>query len=93
MHCIIRKTKTRVYLSVYQTKCISNLNPTLVWSIAKKVPPYSNISKKCLLCFYKKRKIVFNYLRPDELLNKRSELILKCCYANKFLLRNYKANH
>ena len=67
-----------------------NLIATLVWSIAKKVPPYSNISKKCLMSLHEKLEII-NYPRPDELLNKRSELISKCCHANKFLLRNYKA--
>ena len=36
----------------------SNLNSTLVWSIAKKVPSYSNISKKCLLCLHEKLEII-----------------------------------
>ena len=36
---------------------------------------------------------IFNYPRPDELLNKKSELISKCCHANKFLLCNYKTKH
>ena len=70
----------------------SNLNQTLVWSIVKKVPPYSNISKKCLLYLHEKLEII-NYPRPDELLNKRSELISKCRHASKFLLRNYKTKN
>ena len=70
----------------------SNLSPTLVSSIAKKVPPYSNIPKTCLLCFLEKLEII-NYPRPEELLNKRSELISKCRHANKFLLPNYKTKH
>ena len=77
---------------IWELKETSNLSPTLVWSIAKKVPPYSNICKKCLLCLYKKLEII-NYPRPDELLNKRSELISKCQHANKFLLRNYNTKH
>ena len=36
---------------------------------------------------------IINYSRPDELLNKRSELISKCRHANKFLMRNYKTKH
>ena len=64
--------------------------PTLKWSIVKLVPPYSNISKICL-CLHQKLKIV-NFEDQDHLLNKRSELISKCRHANKYLLRNYKAN-
>ena len=33
------------------------------------------------------------YLNPDELLNKRSELVSKCRHAKKILLANYKANN
>ena len=77
---------------IWELKKTSNSSPTLVWTIAKRVPPYSNISKKCLLCLHEKLKII-NYPRPEELLNKRSELISKCRHANKFLLRNYKTKH
>ena len=61
---------------IWKLKETSNSSPTLVWSIAKKVPRYSNISKKCLrlLCLHEKLEII-NYLRPEELLNKRPELI------------------
>ena len=40
---------------IRKLKETSSLSPTLVWSIAKKVPPYSNISKNCLLCLHEKR--------------------------------------
>ena len=39
---------------IWELKETSNSSLTLVWSIAKKVPPYSNISKKCLLCLHEK---------------------------------------
>ena len=61
-------------------------------SIAKKVPTYSNISKRCLLCLHEKLEII-NYSQPEELLNERSELISRCRHANKFLLRSYKTKH
>ena len=77
---------------IWELKETSNSSSALIWSIAKKVPPYSNISKKCLLCLHEKLEII-NYPRPEELLNKRSELISKCRHANKFLLRNYKTKH
>ena len=48
---------------IWKLKEASNLSPTLVWSIAKKVLPYSSIIKKCLLCLHK---TLDNYLRPDE---------------------------
>ena len=59
---------------IWEIKKRSNSSPTLVWSIAKKVPSYSNISKKCLLCLHEKLEMI-NYPRPVELFNKRSELI------------------
>ena len=77
---------------IWELKETSNINPTLVWSIAKKLPPYSNTSKNCLLRLHEKPEI-FNYPRPDELLNKKSELICKCCRASKFSLCNYKTKH
>ena len=58
----------------------------------QKLPPYSNISKKCLLYLHEKLKII-NGLRPDKLLNRRSKLTSQCCHASKFLLPNYKTNH
>ena len=64
--------------------------PTLKWSIVKRVPSYSNITKRCRLCLQEKFEII-KYPRPDELLNKRSELISKCRHANKYLLCNYKS--
>ena len=77
---------------VWGRKETSNVNPTLVRSIVKKVPLYLNISKRCLLCLQEKPKII-NYPRSDELHNKRCELKFNCRHANKFLLRNYKTNH
>ena len=68
---------------------MSNSSLTLVWSIAKKVPPYSNISKKCL----QEKLEIINYPRLEDLLNKRPELISRCQHANKFLLCNYKTRH
>ena len=46
-----------------------NSSSTLVLSIARKVPTYSNISKKCLLCLDEKLEIIIlhqrNYLTKD----------------------------
>ena len=40
---------------IWEIKKTSTLNPTLVWSIAK-LPPYSNISKKCPYIWYSREK-------------------------------------
>ena len=77
---------------IWEIKKEYNEMPTLIWSIVKSVPSYSNISKKCLLYLHEKLEII-NFEDQDHLLNKRSELISKCRHANKYLLRNYKANN
>ena len=70
---------------IWELKETSNSSPALIWSIAKTVPSYSNISKKCLLCRHEKLELI-NYPRPEELLNNKSELISRCRHANKFSL-------
>ena len=54
---------------IWELKETSNSSPTLVWSIAKKVLLYCNISKKCLLCPREKLEIIIldprNYLTKD----------------------------
>ena len=69
-----------------------NVFPTLTWSVVKSVPGYSNISKRCLLCLTEKV-LIATYQIPEELLNKRPELMAKCRHNNKFLLSNNKSNH
>ena len=76
---------------MWHLKSVSSETRHLKWSVLRCVPPYSNISKKCLLCLYEKLEIV-TYQNQKELLNKRSELLCKCRHANKFLLKNYIIN-
>ena len=45
---------------IWELKETSNSSPTLVRSTAKKVLPYSNISKKCLLCLHETLEIIKN---------------------------------
>ena len=47
-----------------------NQIPKLTWSIVRFAPSYSNISKRCFLCFHEKL-LILNYHNPVELLNKR----------------------
>ena len=83
--------KTTLSSHMWYLESVSSETTNLKWSILRCVPPYSNISKKCLLCLCEKLEIV-TYQNLKELLNKRSELDCKCCYANKFLLKNYTSN-
>ena len=64
----------------------SNKDFSIKWSIICRARPYSNITKKCDLCTTEKLMIINS--KPDELLNKRSELISKCRHENKYYLRN-----
>ena len=47
--------------------------------------------QECQLCLQEKFEIL-NYPNPNELLNKRSELISKCPHVNKLLLSTYKSD-
>ena len=58
----------------------------------RQAPPYSNISKQCLLCLLEKLAIALNP-KPEELLNKRSDMISKCLHLTKFLLMNFNSNN
>ena len=53
---------------------------------------YLNISKRSLLSFHEKLAIAL-YPNPEELPNKRSEMIPKCCHLIKFLLMNFNWNN
>ena len=87
----LKMSNTTLANPVWDLKLKHNVTPTLKWYILKSVAPYSNITKKCRLCLQEKFEIL-SYPNPDELLNKRSELVSKCRHMNKFLLANYKAN-
>ena len=84
--------KTMLSSYMWHFKSASRETPKLQWSFLRYAQPYSNISKKCLVCLYEKLEI-FCYQNQKELLNKRHELICKCHHANKFLLKNYTGNN
>ena len=75
---------------IWQLKRKGITTPTLSLSIVKEMTSYNNILKSCKLCLYEKYSIL-NYPVQKELLNKRSELIQKCCHQISFLLANYKS--
>ena len=67
-----------------------NVAPALAWEVLRTAKTYSNITKRCSLCLHEKLAII-TYPYPDELLNRRSELITKCKHENKFLLKNFNS--
>ena len=50
--------KTTLSSYVWHLKSVSSEISNLKWSVLRCVPPYSNISKKCLLCLHEKLEIV-----------------------------------
>ena len=86
-----KKHKNDTALSSYLWDLKENHNqiPKLAWSVVRFAPGYSNILKRCLLCLQEKL-LILNYHNTAELLNKRSELMVKYCHENKFLQSNYK---
>ena len=85
------KNNTKLSSYLWDLKENHNKIPKSTCSIVRFAPGYSNISKTCLLCLHKKL-LIINYHNPAKLLNKRSELMVKCRRENKFLLSNYKGN-
>ena len=81
-------SKTTLSAYVWEMKEKEKITPTLTWSILKTAPSYNNISKKCPLCLQEKLEIIL-YKKPEELLNKKSELISKCRHVNKFVLAKF----
>ena len=58
-----------------------NKDFNIKWTIVCRARPYSNITKRCNLCTTEKLMIINS--KPDELRNKRSELISKCLHENE----------
>ena len=73
---------------VWETKRAIDQIPSLNWSIITVLPAHSNITKRCHLCLYEKYAII-KYSDPENLLNKRSEIISKCPHQRKFLSSNH----
>ena len=61
--------------------------PTVTWRIIKQLPGYNPATKRCMLCLGEKMEILER--DPENLLNKRSELISTCRHRNKFKINKY----
>ena len=75
---------------VWEMKKRKNVAPALTWEALRTAKTYSNITKRRSLCLHEKLAII-TYPYLDELLNRRSELVLKCKHHNQFLLKNFNS--
>ena len=64
----------------------SNRSYNITWNVVKHATPFRSGAKACGLCLAEKLQIM--QAKPGPLLNKRSELVSKCRYKAKFLLKN-----
>ena len=63
-------------------------NYTIDWLIAMKAHPSICGTRKCDLCLCEK--LMIARANSASLLNKRDELVSKCCHMNKFTLKCFK---
>ena len=82
------QSETTLSSYVCETKRAINQILSLKWSVITVLPAYSHIPKLCQLCLYGKYAII-TYPDPEKLLNKRSEIMSKYPYQQKFLLSTY----
>ena len=68
------QSETMLSSYVWETKRTIDKIPSLKWSIITVLPAHSNITKYCELCLYKKY-VIITYPDPENLLNKRSEIM------------------
>ena len=59
---------------VWEMKKRKNVAPAITCEVLRTVKKYSNITKRCSLCLHEKLAIL-TYPYPDELFNRRSELV------------------
>ena len=84
--------ETKLSSYVWHLKETLDLTPDPKCSVVRCATPYSNISKKCLLCLCEKL-VIITYPRQQKLLSKWSELFCKCCHENKYLLKNFRVDN
>ena len=65
----------------------ANKTSNISWEILGTQKSYSQSSKRCLLCLNEKLAIALH--KGDNILKKRSEIISKCRYRNKYRLASY----
>ena len=80
------KNDTQLSNKLWKIKA-SKEEPVLVWKMLGQYQPYNVNTKRCLLCLNEKLQIAI--YRRNNMLNKRTEIISKCRYRNKYALASY----
>ena len=78
--------ETTLLSYVWYVKETLDVTPNL-----KCATPYSNISKKCILCLYQKL-VIITYPGQHEFIYKRSVPFCKYRHENMYLLKNFRVN-
>ena len=75
-------------LSTYGNGIEREIHYFINWDIAMKAQKYICRCRRCDLCICEKPLITRGH--PNVLLNKRDELVSKCCHRNKFTLKCFQ---
>ena len=77
-----QKNAHKTTLSTYVWKLrTEGATPSLSWSIVRRAPSYSKETGICQLCLHEKT--ITLLADPQQSLNKRNEIIAKCCHRDK----------
>ena len=78
------KNDTKLSVEYWNLKA-RNSNPKVTWAVKNQFSAYNPQSKRCSLCLNEKLEILED--KETNLLNKKSEIILKFRHQNKYMLR------
>ena len=89
--CCVTRPLPKNGSCMWHLESLSSETLNLTWSVLRCIPPYSNISKKCLLFLNQKLEII-TYQNQKEVLNKRTELLCKYLYVQNSFLKKCIGN-
>ena len=78
------KNDTKLSVEYWNLKA-GNSIPKVTWAVKNQFSAYNPQSERCSLCLNEKCEILDD--KENNLLNKKSEVISKCRYQNKYMLR------
>ena len=78
------KNGTKLSVEHWNLK-VGNSNPKVTWAVKKQFCAFNPQSKRCSLFLNEKLEILED--KENNLLNKKSEIIMKCRHQNKYMLR------
>ena len=88
--CTNEEYKNNTSLSAYIWKLKKEkMKYKINWEIITRAPSCKNLNSTCYLCIQEKIAIQ-NFSPKEHLLNRRSEIAVKCRHKSKFLLKTWK---